>query len=88
MLPFLSDRIFRIGAAVVILGSAPLLTIFFLSKIGLWPDPNPNPIGPGLLVFVTFWPGVILMAAGFSARRFVGLAGQGAKYRSGSTASF
>ena len=49
---------------MVILGSAPLLTIIFLSKIGLWPDPNPNPIGPGLLVFVTFWPGVILMAAG------------------------
>lgn len=64
MLPFLSDRIFRIGAAVVILGSAPLLTIIFLSKIGLWSDPNPNPVGPGILVFVTFWPGVILMAAG------------------------
>jgi hypothetical protein len=64
MLPFLSDRIFRIGAAVVILGSAPLLIIIFLSKIGLWPDPHPNPVGPGLLVFVTFWPGVILMAAG------------------------
>jgi hypothetical protein len=43
MLPFLSDRIFRIGAAVVILGSAPLLIIIFLSKIGLWPDPHPNP---------------------------------------------
>jgi len=41
---------------MVILGSAPLLTIIFLSKIGLWPDPNSNPIGPGLLVFVTFWP--------------------------------
>jgi len=64
MLPFLSDRIFRIGAAVVILGSAPLLSILLLSKIGLWPDPNPNPIGPGILVFVTFWPGVILMATG------------------------
>jgi len=64
MLPFLSDRVFRIGAAVVILGSAPLLSILLLSKIGLWPDPNPNPIGPGILVFVTFWPGVILMATG------------------------
>ena len=64
MLPFLSDRIFRIGAAVVILGSAPLLIIIFLSKIGLWPDSHPNPMGPGILVFVTFWPGVILMAAG------------------------
>lgn len=64
MLPFLSDKLFRIGAAVVILGSAPLFTILLLAKVGLWPDPNPNPVGPGLLVFVTFWPGVILMAAG------------------------
>lgn len=64
MLPFLSDKLFKIGAAVVILGSAPLLFILLMSKIGLWPDPNPNPVGPGLLVFVTFWPGVLLMAAG------------------------
>lgn len=64
MLPFLSDRLFRIGAAVVIIGSAPLITILLLAKVGLWTDPNPNPVGPGLLVFVTFWPGVILMAAG------------------------
>jgi len=64
MLPFLSDKLFRIGAAVVIIGSAPLFTILLLAKVGLWPDPNPNPVGPGLLVFVTFWPGVILMAAG------------------------
>lgn len=64
MLPFLSDRLFQIGAAVVILGGAPLFTILLLAKIGLWPDPHPNPVGPGILVFVTFWPGVILMAAG------------------------
>lgn len=64
MLPFLSDKLFLIGAAVVIIGSAPLITILLLAKVGLWPDPNPNPVGPGLLVFVTFWPGVILMAAG------------------------
>jgi hypothetical protein len=64
MLPFLSDRLFLIGAAVVILGSAPLLVILLLAKVGLWPDPNPNPIGPRILVFVTFWPGVVLMAVG------------------------
>lgn len=64
MLPFFSDKLFRIGAAVVIIGSAPLIAILLLAKVGLWPDPNPNPVGPGLLVFVTFWPGVILMAAG------------------------
>jgi len=76
MLPFLSDKLFKIGAAVVILGSAPLLFILLMSKIGLWPDPNPNPVGPGLLVFVTFWPGVLLMAAGiFRSLRRGGKAG-------------
>lgn len=77
MLPFLSDKLFKIGAAVVILGSAPLLFILLMAKIGLWPDPNPNPVGPGILVFVTFWPGVLLMAAGIfrSAIRRGGKAG-------------
>ena len=46
---------------------APLIGIVALAKIGLWPDPDPNPIGPGLLTFVTFWPGVLLMTIG--ARR-------------------
>lgn len=64
MLPFLKDKLFLIGAAVVILGSLPLLAILFLARIGLLADSNPNPVGPGLLVFVTFWPGVVLMAAG------------------------
>jgi len=61
---YLSDRIFQVGAAILVMGSAPLLTIIFLAKIGRWPDPNPNPIGPGLLVFFTFWPGIILMVLG------------------------
>lgn len=54
----------RIGAAVLIVGAAPLLTIIFLASVGLWPDPNPNPIGPGLLLFVTFWPGVLAIGVG------------------------
>jgi hypothetical protein len=35
-----------------------------LATIGLWPDPNPNPIGPGLLFFFTFWPAVICFGIG------------------------
>ena len=35
-----------------------------LAGIGLWPDPNPNPIGPGLLAFFTFWPAVACIAVG------------------------
>jgi hypothetical protein len=61
---FLSDRLFKIGAAMAILGSAPLYTIIFLAKHGMWPDPDPNPVGPGLLCFVTLWPGIALMVIG------------------------
>ena len=67
MKDYFSNWVFTIGFAVLVLGSAPLIGIIFLAKIGLWPDPDPNPIGPGLLTFVTFWPGVLLMVVG--ARR-------------------
>ena len=32
-------------------------------------DPNPNPIGFGLLFFVTFWPAVICLGVGFFQSR-------------------
>jgi hypothetical protein len=61
---YLSNGLVRTGLAILILGSSPLLGIIFLAKVGLWPDPNPNPIGPGLLFFVSFWPGVIVLLLG------------------------
>jgi hypothetical protein len=54
----------RIGVALLMLGSGPLLFIIVAAAIGLWPDPNPNPIGPGLLFFFTFWPAVICIVIG------------------------
>lgn len=53
-----------LGILLVIFGWGPLLLIIFLAEIGIWPDPNPNPIGPGLLYFFTFLPAVILLAIG------------------------
>ncbi|MGC1422907.1 MAG: hypothetical protein WA354_03800 [Terracidiphilus sp.] len=67
MKEYFSSWLFTAGFIVLLVGSAPLLTIIVLAKIGIWPDPDPNPIGPGLLTFVTFWPGVLLMVIG--ARR-------------------
>lgn len=61
---YLSDGWFKAGLVLLVLGSGPLWTIVLLAALGLWPDPNPNPIGPGLLFFFTFWPAVILMAVG------------------------
>jgi hypothetical protein len=41
----------RAGLTLLLLGSAPLVAILVAAKVGLWPDPNPNPVGPGLLFF-------------------------------------
>ncbi len=46
-----------------------IVTVILLSGLGLWPDPNPNPIGFGLLFFVTFWPAVICLGVGFFQSR-------------------
>ena len=67
---YLGNRLFRIGLALVIFGWGPLLGIMLLAQLGLWPDPNPNPVGPGLLFFVTSWPAIICLGIGyFQARR-------------------
>ena len=54
----------RIGIFLVVVGWGPLLAIVLLAAIGVWPDPNPNPIGPGLLFFFTSWPAVICLIIG------------------------
>lgn len=53
-----------IGILLVIFGWGPLYLIIFLAQIGVYPDPNPNPIGPGLLYFFTFLPAVICLTIG------------------------
>ena len=55
----------------VLLGSGPLLLVIVLASLGLTKDPNPNPVGFGILAFLTFWPGIILMLVGLlkSVRR-------------------
>jgi hypothetical protein len=64
MKDYFSNGLFTAGLIVLVLGSSPLIAIILLAKIGVWPDPDPNPIGPGLLTFITFWPGVLLMIIG------------------------
>jgi len=52
------------GIGLFVFGCGSLLTIIALAAVVLWPDPNPNPIGPGLLAFLTFWPSMIWIAMG------------------------
>ena len=61
---YLRSRLVKLGLAMLILGSGPLLFIIAAAGVGLWPDPNPNPVGPGILAFFTFWPSVICIVVG------------------------
>ena len=54
----------KVGIGLLVVGTGPLLFIIVAASIGLWPDPNPNPIGPGLLFFFTFWPAVLCIFIG------------------------
>ncbi|MFO1407928.1 MAG: hypothetical protein U1F08_10395 [Steroidobacteraceae bacterium] len=64
MKDFLSNRWSRIGLALAVFGCGPLLLIITLASIGLWPDPNPNPVGPGMLFAICLWPALICLAIG------------------------
>lgn len=47
MKEYLANRWSRIGFWLAVFGWGPLWAIVLLAAIGLWPDPDPNPIGPG-----------------------------------------
>jgi hypothetical protein len=64
MREYLRSRFVQVGLGLLIVGTGPLLFIIVAAAVGLWPDPNPNPIGPGFLAFLTFWPGVICLGIG------------------------
>ena len=59
------NRLFWLGFILLIVGSGPLLAIIFAAQVGLLDDPNPNPVGFGMLADLTFWPAVIMMVIGF-----------------------
>lgn len=67
---YLANRWIRIALWLMAIGWGPLLGVLLLAALHLWPDPNPNPIGLGLLFAVTFWPVANCGCAGaFQVRR-------------------
>ena len=64
MRSYLQSTWTKVGIGLLVIGAGPLLFIILAAAVGLWPDPNPNPIGPGLLFAVTFWPAVICIVIG------------------------
>jgi hypothetical protein len=61
-----TSRLLWIGSALFALGSGPLLITILLASLGLTRDPNPNPVGFGIVAFFTFWPSVILIVIGIA----------------------
>lgn len=61
---YLRSNWFRVGLALAVTGAAPLLFVILAAAIGLWPDPNPNPVGPGLWFALLFWPAVVCLLIG------------------------
>lgn len=59
---FLQSRWIRVGVAGLVLGTGPLLLAVAISY--LMGDKNPNPIGPGILAFLTFWPSILSILIG------------------------
>jgi len=66
---YFRSTLVRVGAGLLLFGCGPLLAIIAAAELGLLDDPNPNPIGPGLLAFLTFWPGVICLVVGLARVR-------------------
>lgn len=53
----LTDRLLIAGVVLLAVGTGPLLVVILF-------DPAANPVGPGLLAFLTFWPAVMLTLVG------------------------
>jgi len=62
------SRLLGWGIATLVIGCGPLLAILVAARIGLLADPDPNPIGPGLLAGISFWPGMAMVVIGWFRR--------------------
>jgi hypothetical protein len=63
---FRLSRLFWAGVVLFAVGTGPLLIVILLAALGLTKDPNPNPVGFGILFFFTIWPSIGLMVAGWA----------------------
>ncbi|HTR20735.1 MAG TPA: hypothetical protein VMH88_07765 [Gemmatimonadales bacterium] len=61
---YFRSRLVQIGLILLLLGSGPLLAVVLVAKLGLYHDPNPNPVFLGMLAGLTFWPALLLLGLG------------------------
>lgn len=60
----------KTGVGLLCLGVLPLLTISFISSLGLLPDPSPNPIGLGLFFLAVGMLGCCVIFVGILRHSF------------------
>jgi len=58
------NGLLRLGLWVLAIGCGPLLLFLGADAIGLVSDPDPNPVGLGMLFFISVWPGAAMLVAG------------------------
>ena len=58
------SRWVRAGFAIVVVSAAPLIFVIAAASLGVWPDPNPNPVGFGLLFLAGGAIGTIVTGLG------------------------
>ena len=61
---YLQSKLVKTGLIILVFGTGPLLFIIVAAAVGLWPDPNPNPVGPGMLAGLSLWPGIVCLLVG------------------------
>jgi hypothetical protein len=69
MSDYLKSTWVRVGLVMFLVGSGPVLFIIIAADLGLWPDPNPNPVGFGIMAGLTFWPSIICIVIGVARVR-------------------
>ena len=63
---FKLSKLFWIGIGIFAVGSGPLLLTILAAALGFTRDPNPNPVGFGIIAFLTFWPSVGMILVGLA----------------------
>ena len=58
----LKNWVLYLGLLILVLGSGPLFLVILLARFGIIEESNA--VGPGILAFFTFWPGVVLVLVG------------------------
>jgi hypothetical protein len=52
----------KIGVLLLVIGTSPLLIVILTDTLGI--IDAPNPVGFGIIFFITFWPAIILIIIG------------------------